>query len=75
MTIPIPLVADNIFEGVEVFGLSITNDFGAVEFQFGDFPSTFINLTDRRKQLCLYYRHVRKLMCSFLSFFSHTHVM
>ena len=51
LRIPIELFVDNIFEGVEVFGLSITNDVGGVEFQFqeSDFPSTVINLVDRGK--------------------------
>ena len=51
LLLSIPLVSDNIFEGIEAFGLSITNDINGVEFQFGesDFPSTVINIIDRRK--------------------------
>lgn len=49
--VTINLVADDFIEGVEVFGLSVTNNIGGVNFQFGesDFPSTVINLIDRGK--------------------------
>lgn len=49
----ISIFLDNLLEGVETFGLGISNDIDAVDFQFGNFPSTIINILDRRMLYCV----------------------
>ena len=45
----ISIFSDNILEGVESFGIGISNERDAVQFDFGDFPSTVVNIVERSK--------------------------
>ena len=47
--LPITIIADDVLEGVESFGIGISNNINSVAFQFGDFPSTVVNIIESSK--------------------------
>ena len=43
------VLADSVFEGVESFGIGMSNNINSVPFLFGEFPSTIVNVVERSK--------------------------
>ena len=43
------VIADDILEGVESLGIGMSNNINSVSFQFGDYPSTVVNIVERSK--------------------------
>ena len=43
------IFADDVLEGVESFGIGMSNNVDSVSFRFGDFPSTIVNIVERSK--------------------------
>jgi hypothetical protein len=43
------VLTDNILEGVESFGIGMSNNIGSVPFLFGEFPSTIVNIVESSK--------------------------
>lgn len=47
--LPVTVLVDNVLEGVESFGIGMSNNINSVSFLFGDYPSTVVNIVESSK--------------------------